>query len=198
MPPTEAPFPFSPAHDHAGACCGGHGAAEVRAPFRARLPDGHVLATLMDEHARMLAHLDHLEPQAAKLENTSGMAFARIEAIARHLIGAEPHHQREEQVLFPALRERGIEGPPAVMEEEHVELRALKHAVVDLAGKCTAGDKAAVEALRRTVRTLVSALRSHIDKEDSILYPMAFASMSDADFAAMRARCDEVGYCCGR
>jgi hypothetical protein len=168
-----------------------------RAAFRARLPADHVLATFMDEHARILGQLDQLEHLAHNLAGSSGMVFARIEAIGRQLLGAEPHHQREEKVLFPALHARGIDGPPAVMAAEHVELRALKHELVDLAVKATDGDPSKHEPLRRVAHQLVSMLRAHIEKEDTILYPMALATLPANAWPELRAGCDAVGYCCG-
>lgn len=180
-------------------CCGHHdhhAFGGARSAFRGRLPPDHVLAVLMDEHVRILAQLDQLERLAADLPSAGGMVFARIESIGHQLLAAEPHHQREEQVLFPALRERGIDGPPNVMEAEHVELRALKHQIVDLAAKSTMGDTLAIQPLRAAAHALVSTLRAHIEKEDSILYPMAFATIPDHDWTGLSARCDAIGYCC--
>jgi DUF438 domain-containing protein len=51
-----------------------------------------------------------------------------LEGIAAHLLGAEPHHQREEQVLFAELENRGLFGQPRVMRMEHEDLRIRKHA----------------------------------------------------------------------
>lgn len=171
-----------------------------RDAFRARLPDGHVLATLMDEHVRLLAKLERLA-ELCGAEELDRPALEEIAEIGRHLVGAEPHHAREEQVLFPALVARGLAGPPRVMEMEHVGIRSLKHAIIDLAGRALAGDSAetgAQDALRQSARKLVADLREHIAKEDGILYPMSFDTITDpAEWEAMRARCDEIGYCAG-
>ena len=194
FPPREAsPKPHTAGCGHqAHAALGG-----ARDAFRGRLPANHVLAVLMDEHARILAKLDQLQRLATDLPTKGGMVFARIEALGRELIGVEPHHQREEKVLFPALRALGIDGPPNVMVLEHVEMRALKHQIVDLAAKSTMGDTSAIEQLRGVTAALVSTLRAHIEKEDNILYPMAFAAIAEPAWAELSAQCDAVGYCCG-
>jgi hemerythrin-like domain-containing protein len=196
------PSTSEPISRHLATPCCGHGKTSgiggVRDAFRARLPQDHVLATLMDEHARLLSVLDQLEDLARGLNSSAGMVLARIEALGRQLLGAEPHHAREEKVLFPALRARGIDGPPDVMEAEHHELRTLKHQVVDLAAKAAMGDAGATDQLRSAAQTLVGLLRGHIEKEDSILYPMAFAAIPEGEWANMRACCDEIGYCCHR
>ena len=158
----------------------------------------------MDEHQAILARLERLQELVARElgEPSAPDARARLEEIAsigRHLVDAEPHHQREEQVLFPALRELGIEGPPNVMEAEHVELRALKHAVAEGAAKILeSGDGAGVaRGFARNARQLVGLLRDHIAKEDHVLYPMAVQAIAPAEWERMKARCDEIGYCCG-
>lgn len=174
--------------------CAAHLAASAgeRDSFRARLPEGHPLATMMTEHEHILGWLARLEEIVAQ-ESLDAEARAEAGAIGERLVGAEPHHQREEQVLFPALIERGIAGPPRVMEAEHVELRQHKHAVRDLA--LEGGDEA---KLRRTARILIAMLRDHIAKEDGVLYPMAFEVIAAEEWPALKARCDEIGYCCGR
>ena len=125
-----------------------------------------------------------------------GRLAAQQLAIGTHLVGVEPHHQREEQVLFPALRDRGLEGPPTMMEIEHVELRTLKHAIVEDCTKLLAEGPGRWSELRHTAQSLVGMLREHIWKEDTILYPMALRLISDpADWSELKQRCDEVGYC---
>jgi hemerythrin-like domain-containing protein len=168
------------------------------AELRARLPHDHVLAELMDEHLQLLSQLARLEELARGPGGAASPPFAEMEAIARRLEGAEPHHQREEQVLFPALTERGLAGPPRMMEHEHVELRARKHRVRELAAQAAAGDPAAPASLRREALGLVAMLREHIHKEDEILYPMAFETIEASAWADMRRRCDAIGTCCGR
>ena len=49
--------------------------------------------------------------------------------------------------------------------------------------------------LRQAAQTLVSVLREHIYKEDTILYPMSLRLIHDeADWAELKRRCDKVGY----
>jgi len=79
------------------------------------------------------------------------------------------HHEREEQVLFPALVEHaevpGDHGPLAVMEADHREAAAL---VDELAAHADDPGRAANVACR-----LAHHLWEHVDKEDSVLLPEA-------------------------
>src|SRR5262245_17758069 len=194
--------PISTSFSEATAPCT-HGSAPCARPGpRARLADDHVLAVLMDEHQRLLGKLARLREIAdhdlPRLPHVRRMELLEeVLRIAGALLAAEPHHQREEKVLFPALRARGLDGPPRVMLAEHEHLRALKHRL----------ETGALHALRRTgqgwtelmqtARALARDLESHIRKEDEVLYPMALQVVTDPEeWAAMKRSCDQVGYCC--
>lgn len=177
-------------------------AGNPRPALRARVPDGHVLATLMDEHQRLLAKLDRLELLVQRGSRTSDVAerpalLEEIRRIAAELIAAEPHHRREEEVLFPALERQGIRGPGAVMTAEHVELRTLKHALQDCALAALELDEVGWSEVCGVANALSHRLREHIFKEDNVLYPLAFNAIREpAVWAELARRCDEIGYCC--
>lgn len=182
-----------------GRPCHGPG---VGPETRIALPPGHVIHTMMVEHEAILALLDELERtsarvQAAEESDEVGEAARAIAELAEQLIGAEPHHQREEQVLFPALEQRGVVGPPTVMRAEHEQLRALKHELRDLAGAFgIAAAKPLALRLAQVVGELVEMLRLHIMKENEILYPLALQVILEKEtWDAMKAECDRIGYC---
>lgn len=164
---------------------------------RASLADDHPIATLLDEHQAILAKLARLVELVGRTDVPERGGLEELAALAVHLIGVEPHHRREEQVLFPALEERGIHGPPEMMAFEHVRLRAMKHALRDLAELLLEGDRGLWPEARATAETLAQLLRAHIAKEDDILYPLALRVIRDpAVWAELRRRCDAIGYCC--
>lgn len=171
--------------------------------IKAGLPPGHVVHTLISEHEMILHFLDELEKlnQAAqKMAGYSGNKdeVKRLNHIAEHLIGAEPHHQREEKVLFPEVEKRGVFGPPQVMRMEHEDLRRRKHELMDISEQA---DKLDFNTFRKrldaTTRFIVMTLRDHIFKENNILYPMALQVIPDKNsWDKMKTECDKIGYCC--
>lgn len=209
------PVPFGPPASHApgsgeGATCGhvphsGCGAAspgQERAFFDS-LPPGHMVRTLMEEHEHIRLQLDRLETATRAIAGGGGAGNGdqpHLESAldaGRKLAGAEPHHRREEEVLFPALAKRGLHGPPEVMTAEHVELRRLKAEVVSESEACLAGRQARREPLTRAALALVAMLRAHIVKENNVLYPMALGLIrDDGTWSELRARADAIGYCC--
>ena len=96
-----------------------------------QLPEGHMIKTMVTEHEHILAMLDELQDISLQLsdnDRNNGMAsMNRANELADKIIGAEPHHQREELVLFSTLEELGISGPTQVMRMEHEMMREMKH-----------------------------------------------------------------------
>lgn len=180
------------------ASCCQHASPAASSALRASLPDDHPVATMLDEHQTILARLERLAGLCAAPGAPARAELEELGQLAEHLIGAEPHHQREEQVLFPALQERGVHGPPEVMISEHVRLRELKHALQGLARQVLAGERGRWTELQATAEALVEMLGEHIAKEDGILYPLALRVIEPGVWAELRVRCDAIGYCCPR
>lgn len=178
--------------------CGG----EVE-KMKESLKAGHVIHTLVCEHEMILGFLDDLEAVNRRIQAMDAYVpgaeeFHRLAHIADHLVGAEPHHRREEEVLFPEVERRGIFGPPQVMRHEHDDLRRRKHELVDLAEKAATMDFAAFKRrLDPAAKFIVLTLRDHIFKENNILYPAALAAIPEPEvWARMKQECDAIGYCC--
>ena len=171
--------------------------------MKAGLPEGHVIHTLVCEHDMILGFLDKLEHTNSAIQKMSAYdggreEFALLKHIAEHLVGAEPHHKREEDVLFPELEERGVSGPPHVMRMEHTELRARKEEIKKLAENAA---KIAFADFKKRLNTaskfIIMTLRDHIFKENNILYPTALQVIdNNKTWDDMKKKCDKIGYCC--
>jgi hypothetical protein len=173
------------------------------AQFKAKLPPGHVVHTMVGEHEMILGYLDELERLNAAIQQMQRYDSARDEFkllghIAEHLVEAEAHHQREEDVLFPELERRGVWGPPRIMRMEHEDLRRRKHELKELAeGVATMRFEEFKRKLDATARLIVPLLRDHIFKENNILYPTAVEMIREEQvWQRMKQECDTIGYCC--
>jgi hemerythrin-like domain-containing protein len=86
------------------------------------------------------------------------------------------HHFKEEQVLFPAMEERGIPregGPIGMMLMEHEEGRAYVRAMLSAIPLVEAKNEAAKEILVDKAKAYLRLLKDHIQKEDEILFKIA-------------------------
>lgn len=105
------------------------------------------------------------------------------------------HHRKEEEVLFERMIEAGLPrggGPIPVMLHEHEEGRRLVSVLaegVTRAGSWTRQDHAGLHA---TASAFSDLLRTHIQKEDMVLYPMARRVVPDDVIEKMGATFEEM------
>jgi DUF438 domain-containing protein len=121
----------------------------------------------------------------------------RLKDIAHHLVKAESHHQREEEILFPKLGKHDIVEPPEIMKLDHVEFRKRKQALYQLAHNHR--DYDFPEFKNRVIELgeyLTKELENHIFKEDNILYQIALQVLSPEEWEEVKKECDKIGYCC--
>lgn len=170
--------------------------------LRVALTPDHVLTTLIEEHDEILKRLNRLEvlnSNIQKMENydSSSSVFKELLNVAVEVIGAEPHHKREEDVLFPELEARGVTGPTRVMRMEHDMLRAKKKEIKALAENVeTMGFIEFKTQLNEAAKYLIFNLRDHIYKENHILYPSSVETLVDKNlWLEMKKSCDKIGYC---
>lgn len=168
-----------------------------------RLEAGHVIDTLVKEHEVILSFLDKLEETNQEIQkldayDSNNDVFAKLTHIAEYLLGAEPHHQREEQVLFPEVEDRGVTGPTRIMVMEHEDLRRYKHDVEYLAENVVEMDFTEFKnRLNASSKLLIMTLRDHIFKENNILYPTSLDVIKDSKtWQVLKEACDKIGYCC--
>jgi hemerythrin-like domain-containing protein len=129
---------------------------------------------LREEHVLILRALDTLERAADRLDRGIPVPDVWWEELIAWLRGFADatHHAREEKLLFPALARAGVPdegGPVGTMRAEHVEGRALIAAMAQGAP----WERAAA------ARRYVALLRAHIDKENSVLFPLAEAVLDE-------------------
>lgn len=170
--------------------------------FKEKLPKEHMLLTMINEHEILLSYLNELEILNISIQKSNSYKELEdyingVKELIENIIAAEPHHQREENVLFVELEKNNIIGPPKVMRLEHHEIRQLKH---DIKGFIDNISLEKIEAFKKDINfaipELLTSLREHIFKENNILYPMAFRTITDENkWLEMKKKCDEIGYC---
>jgi DUF438 domain-containing protein len=156
-------------------------------------PAGHPIDTLQRENRALLqvtATLRKLaqtigEPPAdeqwGRLKNALGDAVERVAEV-------DLHYLRKENQLFPYLEQHGVEGPSKVMWAIHDDIRALvKQARTTIAGGDATLAVSSCLALAKMADDMVT-------KEEQVLHPMAMDTLSQAEWAAIRAGEGEIGY----
>lgn len=162
----------------------------------------HPVHTFMEEHVIILDALKGLAALVVRLKEKNsfdemGQDLEKLEEIAHHLVEAESHHQREEDVLFPELEKHGITEPTLIMKMDHTEFRKRKQALYQLV---RSGRKNDFADFKKEVielgEYLPPELESHIFKEDNLIYQIALQMLEPKEWEKVKKLCDELGYCC--
>ena len=129
---------------------------------------GDPLERFQAEHRQVLDALQRLEQAALAIESGAARGpeldtIREVHAILTTTVRA--HNENEEAALFPLLADLA---PSAVFVQEHHELRALEQRL----GR-ELEDEQSEQAVVATALAIVELLRSHIAREDAVLFPMA-------------------------
>ena len=170
--------------------------------LRLRLPDHHILRKVMAEHEMIRCFLADLEEVAGRVCDASHLSptsneLMQLSHIAEHLSSLEEHIGREDDVLFPALKERGWKSLFCRIEREHAYIQI---AVNDLIKLMMVFEEMPFgnfkTKLMSTVHYLCPLLREHLFHEDRILFPLVVSTMNDEKiWERLRQVCNEIGYC---
>jgi hemerythrin-like domain-containing protein len=105
------------------------------------------------------------------------------------------HHEKEEELLFPALEEIGVSrdgGPIGVMLEEHdmgrSHVRGLREALQDH----RAGEEAASERILLHADAFSKLLRRHIEQENQVLFQIAVDNLSSEKLSELEAGFERI------
>jgi len=174
---------------------------QLNQPF-VDLPQGHALKTLAEEHMIILSFLYRLEELANSLDPYSPLSeqddkLQELKELAQTMHDVESHHKREEEVLFPEIEKRGILGPPNIMRSEHETLQLYKEGLISAVSTATEENwNVTLGKMGFYARGTARLLRSHIEKENEVLYPAALEVINDPSiWDSMKEDADKIGYC---
>jgi hemerythrin-like domain-containing protein len=142
------------------------------------MPQDTPTQILRDQHLKILEVADVLEEVLANEPEPGAFDYDAIADCVSfiRLYADALHHGKEEALLFPELESVGMSrqaGPIAVMLYEHEQGRALIKAMADALPTAREGY---VDAQRRLVHAghgYIDLIRSHILKENNVLFDMA-------------------------
>ena len=132
---------------------------------------------LKDEHQAVLKKLTALEKDISRLDKREEISAELKELAAFFETEFWTHFDKEEQALFPefdSFMPHGA-GPIAVMLQEHVVLRDTNEVMQEAIKRYLQGadDAATKQVISQNGSHFIDFLRSHINKEDGILFMMA-------------------------
>jgi DUF438 domain-containing protein len=165
-----------------------------------KVPEDHPIARFQEDHRIILAWMDKLRETIKEIANYDNWNevesyLAKIKFLLEKLMEAENHNVRQESALFPALEQKGIEKPPAIMWQEHTEMRQDKKALLLLFEKAKKMDFALwVNQMYTLSMRLYEKFLLHTQKEQNILYKVALEVLSQQDWLNVKEATEEVGF----
>ena len=105
------------------------------------------------------------------------------------------HHAKEEDALFPELEKHGVKregGPIGVMLAEHEAGRRLVREMSNALASLRRGDQKASDGIQVTAIEYRNLLRAHIDKENTVLFPMADRLLPDDTAGRVVAQFEKI------
>ena len=160
------------------------------------LPPNHPLTHFELDHRVIMQALADLRSSIASAREKAGPADEEMWEIRRAidlLHKAENHNVRQENTLFPILERHGIEQPPAIMWEEHTDMRNDKK----IMSAVLEDDLPLPEKLDRLDAMAVlftEKFAQHTQKETRILYPASLELFSEEEWSDITEECDNLGY----
>ena len=156
-------------------------------------PPGHPLDTFQRENQALLQVTASLRKVAEAIgEPPDAAAWGRLRGAlgdtVERLAEVDRHYLRKENQLFPFLEDHGVEGPSKVMWAIHDDIRDL----IKQARATIAEDDAGLAV--STCFALAKMADDMVTKEEQVLHPMAMDTLSDAEWAQIRAGEDDIGY----
>lgn len=137
-----------------------------------------VTQVMMEEHQLILRMIALVEKNSGRVERGEYRNWRffldAVEFIREY--ADRFHHAKEEDVLFTALVKNGMpekQSPIEAMLMEHDAGRAHVRGMEEAAQRALDGDESKIPSLLEHARGYAQLLRGHIDKEDTILYPLA-------------------------
>src|SRR5208283_3140627 len=133
---------------------------------------------LKSEHEGILLMLDVLETMSEKIVAGKSIATDHLKQVIDffQVFVDKCHHGKEERLLFGAMEEAGVPregGPIGVMLSEHGRGRQFIAEMKNLLNSYEKGESGALVVLTTPALQYVNLLRSHIWKENNVLFPMA-------------------------
>jgi hemerythrin-like domain-containing protein len=132
---------------------------------------------LINDHKAIKVMLDIMDKIAENIKNGNGFELNDIRKIIdfQKIFVEKCHHGKEETALFPALVLEGVQnenGPVGVMLNEHTSGKRLIQDLSMVIEKCKIDRTCSGKFVADTLTKYVNLLKSHIQKEETILFPM--------------------------
>lgn len=137
---------------------------------------------LENDHVHILRLIDVMEQMVKNPSPEVKHLEMVVDLIKNYADGF--HHAKEENLLFPLMVKKGYsteQGPVAVMLSDHEQGRKFVRGMAEAISGYKNGKTGALSLVFENMKGYISLLRSHIHKENNILFRMADSVFNEQD-----------------
>ena len=149
---------------------------------------------LKAEHEGVMLMLRILDKVCARPDEINREHFTNMLEFLRVFVD-KCHHGKEEDLLLPAMIETGIPKDKGVIKFtllEHVEGRSYVKGMSEAFDKLKNDDPQASTKIVENAKNYIALLIKHIDKENTILFPLADKVLSQAKQAELEVEFEKL------
>jgi hemerythrin-like domain-containing protein len=142
----------------------------------------------------VLGGVEHQAQSAAEVSQLDGLWLGKLVDFCRNFVD-RCHHAKEERYLIPRMEARGLSPDDRAIYftlREHEQGREFVRAIAAALPAVTAGDGPARVAIAGSLAAYVQLLRSHIQKENEVLFPLADRLFTAEDQAELQEAFEQV------
>ncbi len=153
---------------------------------------GHPAHTLKAENRAIESIMDNrVRPHITALQQGKSVKMQELAEDLKALLDIDKHYSKKENLIFPYMEKHGITAPPKVMWGVDDEIRAALKQALSLA---QSQDKDP-QQLGEKMAAVVEKIGEMIYKEENILLPMLFESLSANEWQSIAEESAEIGFC---
>jgi hemerythrin-like domain-containing protein/nucleotide-binding universal stress UspA family protein len=150
-------------------------------PLRA---EERALGTISDEHRSIAVAMQCLSRLGTSTLEAHALEQIRLVVDYLKEFPQRLHHPKEEAHLHRLMRLRHAEVSPLLdeLEAEHVHEGVLIEKVRSALAQVEQGDSSAADTLRSALLALTGAIKAHLSREETQVFPMAKQYLQEADW----------------
>jgi hemerythrin-like domain-containing protein len=146
---------------------------------------GALADQLKQDHDDMRTMVAVMAEMATRFDEGEHVSADDLEQVVEYMrtFVARCHHTKEEDLLFPALEEAGMQrdgGPLEIMTAEHTLETNFLAGMNDAVSRYANGDDSAGQAITQYVRDYAALLSRDMEQEDQLILPLAEQQLSKA------------------